>query len=304
MGIENPALVSAPEARVRPNPDQEALAAGAGSMDRKDEDVLWQQERIGSLLFHMQVENFDGNKQSKVTLSVYDGSFKKNIGRHTFFIDTTDLPSWCRNRFYSETTSPEELQKDFGIAVEAERFYKQGVLAEWRYRLKREGTDEIYIGTIAAEDHWQGSHSHNFHTELYSLVRGTLVLVTQDAENPDWVEVKTVSSEDGLHCSWVHFIYDTKSRSVVGSVFTFETLIGDPPHETFLQTELQKAHNVYLGKGAVIGTVKKQASPVPEGEQAWSPETNFDDQLNAEESQRDSQPTHASILDEIYRNLP
>lgn len=119
-----------------------------------------------------------------------------------------------------------------------------------------------------------------------------MVLVTEIPGSTS-LHVNAISTEDGEFFEQTEFVYHPQTGMVDGSVMR-QMAYGSP----FLQSEIKKAHNVYMSRGAITGTVKRQNEPVPAGEQSWIPRTEFDSALNAQPIGR-SQPTHKDILDII-----
>lgn len=291
-----------------PRQTNEALVAGAGRMSPPEGDGQWRQETLQSLSFCAQVAKSNGS--FVVTISVRQPNARKSLflGQCSFTIQSTEpahaiILKRYKTRYETFDIGIKNLQNDFGITVDAERFFKAGYEVEWRFRLKQiktDGTDETFIGTISSEAHWQASHSHRSYSEVLWLMRGVLVLVARDAQHPSWVRVRALSITGdpipgkGTPAREVIFTYDTESGTIVEATQAIDT-IGE---KVFFQTELDHAHNIFLSSDAIVGTSKKFKKVIPKDASDWKAETDFDETLNS--ARNNSMSVHANLLDVVY----
>lgn len=137
-------------------------------MDVPPNDFEWSERQVGLLVFHTHI----GRRQGRSVLTVLVGMKEEvnqiwntiPLGQYSVQLEDDDPLAEIGTEILKDLSAA-DLSRYFGISVNAERFFKPGQtsMVEWRFRLMRR--DETYIGVVSAEDHWQGSHSHDHHTE-------------------------------------------------------------------------------------------------------------------------------------------
>lgn len=189
--------------------------------------------------------------------------------------------------------------EQFGISITACRFDIEDEVSEWRFYVTRKDNGERLIVTFAENDHWQKSHAHKSFVEEYTVLEGTLVLVTEDKIQPHLVHVKSLSTFGQDAYFQYSFTYNLETGDVTNCV---AWKILDKQESPVLTTETDANHNVFLFEGTVIGTTTTQTRELSPGEEDRTEEegfdgsSGFDGRLN---QRKGSQSVEAAILEEI-----
>ena len=138
---------------------------------------------------------------------------------------------------------------------------------EKRFKIERIETGEKQTVTVSTADHWQNSHSHRAFIEQYTLTAGTIKLVEDYGEGQ--LRVVTVTKiKNGHHIREEIFneygeLVEQISDQDVGNF-------------SYLATETDKPHNVWVSKDAVFGAV---TGKVAEGKKDWNSAPEFNERI-------------------------
>ncbi len=189
-------------------------------------------------------------------------------GTYSFAVDPDAIRTLG---FQGKRLNPTDLAS-LGIVMNAELLgQKKGsknIPLEARYRIMVAETNETYVITESFQDHWQGSHFHPKYNETYywnsSGGRNRFSLL---AELPDGSVEETEHFKFGFSFA--------RKRQFFGKG---EAAEGSEKPVPVAPRIVENPVNVFLGKGAIIGT-SKVYKPEVQNAPEWGGRADFDDKL-------------------------
>ena len=226
--------------------------------------VIWKHDGTGVLQLTMRRNRFSHSYEFAVDPALLkaqgmkQGHIKNNIG-------------------------PNEM-KQFGFSFNGsllgQKTESESTPYEARYRIVNDQTKETYIITESLTDHWQASHSHKSYIERYywGTPRGlTKQSFSLFSKRPDG----TITQVEIARKDYLRRIERTFNNrgEMISEQRKTEGIFGTQPVESEANGV---PHNVYMTKGAVIGTSKVLMPEVTlaEGQFDWIEEGGFNTELS------------------------